>query len=215
MLHMEPCEHETKTVYVAVYDTWADWEVGHAIAHINRPQWQRQPGRYRVTTVGASLGPVTTAGGVRIVPDVALAEVSPHDGALLILPGGDLWDRGDDLAAFGRVAREFLAADVPVAAICGATAGMAREGLLDDREHTSAAAEYLAATGYKGGDHYRETPAMADGDLITAGPTEPVAFACEIFAKLDLYEPHVLDAWYRLFAHSDPSAFPVLMAAGS
>jgi hypothetical protein len=56
---------------------------------------------------------------------------------------------------------------------------------------------------------------MTDGDLITAGPTEPIAFAREIFAKLDLYEPHVLDAWYRLFAHSDPSAFPVLMAAGS
>jgi hypothetical protein len=83
-----------------------------------------------------------------------------------------------------------------------------------DREHTSAAAEYLAATGYHGGGRYREAPAVTDGDLITAGPTEPVAFAREIFARLDLYEPQVLEAWFRLFAHSDPSAFPVLMAAG-
>jgi hypothetical protein len=36
---------------------------------------------------------------------------------------------------------------------------------------------------------------MTDDDLITADPTEPVAFAREIFAKLDLYEPHVLGAW--------------------
>jgi hypothetical protein len=67
---------------------------------------------------------------------------------------------------------------------------------------------------HRGGSHYREAPALTDGDLITAGPTEPVAFAREIFAKLDLYEPHVLDAWFRLFGHSDASAFPVLMAAG-
>ncbi|MFI9102254.1 DJ-1/PfpI family protein [Streptomyces fildesensis] len=212
---METREHETKTVYVAVYDTWSDWEVGHAIAHINSAQWQRRPGRYQVRTVGSSTEPVTTAGGVRIAPDVSLAGISPQEAALLILPGAGLWDVSDDLAAFGHAAREFLAAGVPVAAICGATAGLAREGLLDDREHTSAAAEYLAATGYQGGDHYLEAAAVTTGDLITAGPTEPVAFAREIFAKLDLYEPHVLDAWYRLFAHSDGSAFPVLMAAGS
>jgi hypothetical protein len=51
--------------------------------------------------------------------------------------------------------------------------------------------------------------------VITAGPTEPVAFAREVFAALDLYEPEVLEAWVRLFADSDASAFPVLMAAGA
>ncbi|MDJ0344135.1 DJ-1/PfpI family protein [Streptomyces sp. H10-C2] len=221
---METREYETqqtrqaqpkKIVHVAVYDTLADWETGHAIAHINSPQWQREPGRYQVRTVGMSPEPVTTAGGVRIVPDTVLGELRPQDSALLILTGAYAWDLGEDNAAFARTAREFLAAGVPVAAICGATAGLAREGLLDDREHTSAAAEYLAATGYRGGEHYRETDALTGGDLITAGPTEPVAFAREIFAKLDLYEPDVLDAWYRLFANSDASAFSVLMAAGS
>ncbi len=205
--------YTTKTVYVAVYDTWADWEVGHAIAHINSPQWQREPGRYRVRTVGSNLEPMTTAGGVRVLPEVALTDVQPHDSALLILPGASLWDSGDDLAGFARLARRFLVDGVPVAAICGATAGLARAGLLDDRKHTSGAAEYLAATGYRGSHRYVEADAVTDDDLITAGPTEPVAFAREVFARLDLYEPHVLDAWYRLFAHSDASAFGVLMAA--
>ena len=40
-------------VHMAVYDTLADWEVGHATAHINGDDWQREPGRYRVRTVGA------------------------------------------------------------------------------------------------------------------------------------------------------------------
>ncbi len=33
-----------------------------------------------------------------------------------------------------------------------AMAGLARAGLLDERNHTSAAVDYLAATGYRGSD---------------------------------------------------------------
>jgi len=36
------------TVHVAVFDTFADWETGYATAHIRRPSWQREPGRYAV-----------------------------------------------------------------------------------------------------------------------------------------------------------------------
>ncbi|HEX5568587.1 MAG TPA: DJ-1/PfpI family protein, partial [Streptomyces sp.] len=108
----------------------------------------------------------------------------------------------------------FLDAGVPVAAICGAVTGLAREGLLDDRDHTGAAAGALAATGYRGGDHYREVDACTDGDLITAGPSEPVAFAREILARLDVFPPDVLDAWFRLFRHSDAGAYEVLAARG-
>lgn len=199
----------SKTVYLAVYPTFADWETGHTTAHLT------QSG-YEIRTVGASLDPVSTMGGVRIQPDVTLDDIHPgSDGgaALLILTGAQLWDMGDALAPFARKAREFLAAGVPVAAICGATAGLAREGLLDDRLHTSAAAGYLAATGYQGGECYVETDAVTGGDLITAGPTEPVAFAREVFGKLGVYEGEVLDAWYRLFHNSDLSAYEVLMAA--
>lgn len=99
---------------------------------------------------------------------------------------------------------------LPVAAICGATAGLAREGLLDDRAHTGAVSYYLEATGYRGGKHYRDVDAVTDGNVITAGPTEPVAFAREIFALLGVYEGEKLDAWYRLFKNSDASAFAVL-----
>ncbi|MEU3725808.1 DJ-1/PfpI family protein [Streptomyces sp. NPDC031705] len=197
-----------KPVHLAVYDTWADWETGHTTAHL------AQRG-HRIRTVGFAAGtPVTTMGGVRILPDLALAGLRPEDSALLILPGAALWDAGDGLAPFAAKAREFLAAGVPVAAICGATAGLAREGLLDGRPHTSADPSYLAAQpGYGGAARYVEADAVTAQDLITAGPTEPVAFAREVFARLGAYEPVVLDAWYRLFHDSDPSAFPVLMAA--
>ncbi|MFD3544720.1 type 1 glutamine amidotransferase family protein [Streptomyces sp. NPDC058655] len=200
-------ETPRKPVHLAVYDTYADWETGHTTAHLTRRG-------HRVRTVGLDAGtPVTTMGGLRVQPDMALSGLRPEDSSLLILTGADLWDSGEELAPFAAKAREFLAAGVPVAAICGATAGLARAGLLDDRAHTSAVSFYLAEQpGYGGAEHYVEADAVTDGDLITAGPTEPVAFAREVFARLGVYEPDVLDAWYRLFHDSDASAYPVLMA---
>ncbi|MGW2234761.1 type 1 glutamine amidotransferase family protein [Streptomyces sp. NPDC001759] len=193
----------SKSVHLAVYDTLADWETGYATAYLARAG-------YRVRTVGASAAPVRSIGGLRVEPDLVLDDVRPEDSELLILPGADLWDSGDDLAPFARKAREFLDAGTPVAAICGATAGLAREGLLDDRDHTSAVSFYLAATGYGGGGRYVEADAVTDGNLITAGPTEPVAFAREVFRLLGVYEGKVLDAWYRLFHDSDAEAYAVL-----
>ena len=76
-------------------------------------------------------------GGLRITPDIALAELRPEDSAMLILAGGDRWDQ-NPIASFRAAARSFLTAGVPVAAICGATYGLALEGLLDDRAHSYA-----------------------------------------------------------------------------
>ncbi|MFF4248156.1 DJ-1/PfpI family protein [Streptomyces sp. NPDC001822] len=197
------------TVHLAVYDTFADWEPGFATAHLTRHG-------HTVRTVGLTTGTVTTMGGLRVQPDLALGELSPGDSGLLLLTGASLWDTGGTLAPFARAARTFLDAGVPVAAICGATAGLAREGLLDDRFHTSAVSFYLAATGYAGGAHYVEADAVTDpadaarGALITAGPTEPVAFAREILGLLGVYGPEKLDAFHRLFHDSDPSAYEVL-----
>jgi putative intracellular protease/amidase len=199
-------------VHLFVLDGLSDWEPGYAVAGINTPQFQRQPGRYAVQTVSLGGRAVTTAGGLRIQPDRALEGLTPADSAMLILPGGASWDQGRNTEAV-ECARAFLAAGVPVAAICGATAGLARGGLLDNRPHTSNAREYLAATGYRGGAHYRDEPVVADGDLITAPAMAPLELARAIFARLALYEPAVLEAWYGLFSTRQPRYYADLLAA--
>ncbi|MGY0502045.1 DJ-1/PfpI family protein [Nocardia sp. FBN12] len=199
----------TKTVHVAVYDTLADWEVGAATAHIANGAWHREPGTFEVKTVGLTSDPITTIGRMRIIPDMTLADLDPADSAMLILPGADLWD-GDDLNPFADKAKQFVDAGVPVAGICGATFGLAKAGLLDDRAHTSNVAEYLVYSGYSGAEHYVEAPAVTDSDVITADSMSPFEFAREIFARLGLYEPHVLEAWYKLFAQKDPAGYAVL-----
>jgi putative intracellular protease/amidase len=204
---------DTRAVYVYVTDTMADWELGHAIAHISKPSWQRAPGRYEVRTVGATREPVRTMGGVLIVPDTTFAEISPHDSAMLMLPGAETWDDAERHAAAIEAARAFLAAGTSVAAICGATFGLAAAGLLDDRIHTSNAVIFLASSGYRGAHLYREQRAITDRGLITASGCHPVDFAVEVFRALDLYEPAVLEAWHGLYTTGEERHYAVLAAA--
>ncbi|MCZ1001005.1 DJ-1/PfpI family protein [Streptomyces mirabilis] len=192
-------------VHLAVYDTYADWETGHTTAYLARA------GR-EIRTVGPTREPVTTIGGLRIQPDLALDELRPEDSSLLILTGADLWDTSDDLTPFARKARAFLDAGVPVAAICGRRPGSPARAPRRPGPHQCRVL-YLAATGYRGGGRYADTDAVTDGNLVTAGPTEPVAFAREVLRLLGVYEGEVLDAWYRLFHDSDASAYAVLEKA--
>ncbi len=194
------------TVHLFVFDGMADWEAAFAIASIQNPQFQLRPGRYRIQTVARSLAPVKTMGGVRILPDVTTDEVCPAASSLLLLPGGPLWESGGNLEALER-ALAFVDAGVPVAAICAATLALARTGLLDDRLHASNDAAYLAASGYRGRQLYRNVPAITDGNLITASGLAPLEFAYEISRLLDLYSPPTLEAWYTLYKHGNAAKF--------
>ncbi|MGA7257775.1 MAG: DJ-1/PfpI family protein [Terracidiphilus sp.] len=195
-----------KAVYLFVFGGMADWEPAFATAAINNPAFQRQPGRYRVVTAGAAGASIVTMGGLRILPETTLRETEPANSALLMLPGGQAWEQGGNGEAVDA-ARQFLAAGVPVAAICAATLALARAGLLDDRRHTSNAAAYLAASGYKGAGLYSDAPAVTDGNVITASGVAPIEFAREIFRKLELYEDAVVEAWFALYRHGDASQY--------
>lgn len=197
-----------RTAHVAIYDTLADWEVGHLLAELRTGRFTGTP--FDVVSVAESGKPVTTMGGMRMLPDAILADLDPAGSDLLVLPGALMWDTGGG-EQFATAAKRFLDAGVPVAAICGATAGLARAGLLDERNHTSAAAEYLAATGYAGRNRYVDERAVVDRDLVTAGPQSPVQFARATLGRLGLASPETLEAYEGVFHRSDPASFPTLM----
>lgn len=201
-----------QTVHLAVYDTLADWEYGYAVSAINDPQYQHEPDRYQVVTVGPTREPVTTMGGVKIIPDMSIDELTPDQSAMLILAGAHTWFTANQ--EFSAAARRFLDAGVPVAAICGATYGLADAGLLDDREHASGSMEFLALSeNYHGAEKFQNVPAHTDGPLITASPAAPLEFAREILATLELYRPDVLKAWYGFFSTGDAAQYYALMDA--
>ena len=200
-----------ETIHLAIYDTMADWEVGYVVAHINSPEFQKTSARFEVKTVGSSLDPITTKGGLRVLPDLTLEMLKPQHSRMLLLPGADIAAHGgiDD---FVEKAAEFLQANIPVAAICGATAALARKGLLDHVPHTSNVKMFLEMVGYQGAEHYQEQLVVTAGNLITASGVAPIEFAIEIFRKLDLYSDRTLRAWSKLYKDQNAQGFFELMA---
>ncbi len=200
-----------ETIHLAIYDTMSDWEVGYVVAHLNSPEFQKTPTRFQVKTVGASLEPIVSKGGLRILPDLSLSMLEPQDSRMLILPGADSAATGG-IDEFVKKAAQFLKAGVPVAAICGATAALAKFGLLDALPHTSNAKIVLEMVGYKGGFHYQDKLAVTSGNVITASGIAPIEFAMEIFRKLDVYSEATLQAWYKLYRDQNPEGFYELVA---
>ena len=198
-------------VHLFVPNTMADWEPAYAIAHINRPMPGMASG-FRVTTVGIDRTPVRSMGGLTIVPETSLPELHARHSAMLILPGADTWsDSSTDPAL--EMAKEFVEAGVPVAAICGATFGLARAGLLDDRRHTSNDPGWLASSGYRGAAYYVREPAVEDQGVITASMAAALEFAKLILGRLGVFSGRALEAWYGLYKTGSPACYAELMEA--
>jgi putative intracellular protease/amidase len=125
---------ENCTVHFFVFDGMADWEAAFAVAAIQNSQFQLNQGYFTVTTAARYHAPITTMGGVRILPHMTIDEVFPAESSLLILPGGPAWETGGNLEALER-AHAFVEDGVPVAAISEATLALARTGLLDSLGH--------------------------------------------------------------------------------
>jgi putative intracellular protease/amidase len=190
-------------------DTMADWEYGYLTAGL---AWAGDE-RFRLRVLGAGPGPVTTKGRLRVETDGDLGSVEEDRVAMLVLPGADSWGTGHE-AALGLAVR-LLGRSVPVAAICGATLGLARAGVLDERDHTSNARDFLLASGYTGAHRYRDEPVVEDHDVITAPATKPVDFAAAIFRRLQVFPPSVVDAWYGLYTTGERRFFDELAGAGA
>jgi putative intracellular protease/amidase len=183
--------------HILVFDGYADWEPGFALAEI------RRSGGLEVVSVGFDDATVRSMGGLRVVPDTTLDRVTPEEVRLFLLPGGDAWEGDYPRPGLNAALAALRAADVPVAAICGATIAAARAGLLDDRAHTSNERAYLEqhAPEYRGSARYVDELAVRDRGVITASGAAPVDFAREIFEELDIFSEADRAVWYHLFKH--------------
>lgn len=185
------------SIHILVFDGFADWEPAYALAEL------RRSGNHEVVSVGFTTDEVTSMGGLRVRPDCALADVRADQVRMLILPGGDMWEREDAYprARFESFIAELLAAKRPVAAICGATVAMARAGVLDDRRHTSNMLSYLRqnALSYRGEEFYETRAAVRDRGVITGSGLGAVDFAREIFAELAVFNAADQAVWYDMF----------------
>ena len=200
-------------LYLFITDTLADWESGHILAELHSGRYLKDPAqKFTVIPCGLSRDPVTTMGGIRIVPEALIRDIGPGKGDLLLLPGADTWLDPSMEPCLAKV-REVLDGGTVVAAICGATLALGNAGMLDNRPHTSndLMALKMFCPRYRGERFYTGEPAVTDGNLITASGLAPVEFAYHVFRRLDIMRPSSLEAWHGLFATRKPEYFFALM----
>ncbi|MFC7782859.1 type 1 glutamine amidotransferase family protein [Rossellomorea sp. GCM10028870] len=204
---------QTTKAFLYVLDTMSDWEYGYLIAELNSGRYfKKEAAPIKVMTVGATKEMITTMGGLSIKPDISLDECTLEREDLLILPGGTTWSEDIHQPILERVGQALELGTV-VAAICGATEGLANMGYLDTRKHTSNNLEYtkMVCSNYKGETFYESGPAIADGNLITASGIAPLEFAMEVLKKIDVFKPDTLHSWYNLNKTHQPQYFFELM----
>lgn len=204
---------QTKKAYLYVFHTMSDWEYGYLIAELNSGRYFKNDlAPLKVVTVGATKEMITTMGGLNIKPDISLDECTLESKDLIILPGGTTW--GEDIhQPILKKVGEALKLGTIVAAICGATEGLANIGYLDSRKHTSNNLEYMkmVCPNYKGEEFYERGPAVSDENLVTASGIAPLEFTTEVLKILDVFAPDTLHSWYNLHKTHRPEYFFQLM----
>jgi putative intracellular protease/amidase len=168
------------TIVTILSEGYADWET----ALLNAGARQYYGIETRFATPGGK--PVTSAGGLRVMPDLAVEDIDVAAIDALVVNGGTAWSR-EDAPEIGAVLVAARDAGKTVAGICDATLALARAGLLDTVRHTSNSPDNLGHTGYAGKALYQDQPsAVVDGRIVTAPGTAPVSFMGAVLETLGL-----------------------------
>lgn len=174
-----------KKAYVLIFDNLADWEIGMACFELNNGHG------LEIVTVGLTNAPVKTLGGIKILPDVTLAEVDPQNAAVLILPGGvmDVYLRNDP--QLENLLRSFRQNNIVIGGICGGAVYLAMLGLFkpgimhtadyEDFEQMVPNYEYQKAW-------FRDVNGVCDQGLVTAQGSAPNEFAYYLAKALCFYD---------------------------
>lgn len=125
------------------------------------------------------------------LPDTTLAEVSPDDFDLLIIPGGDFARLPDN-----KLLNDFISGmhhrKKIIGAICGGTLLLGKLGILDHKNFTGYARGYefdqKTLEKYFPNANYTGEDVVVDGNIVTAQGQAFVEFGVEIYDLAGFYE---------------------------
>ena len=200
-------------VFIYVIDELADWELSFLSAELNSGRYFKDKTQsIEIVKAADNLEARQTMGGITIRPDCRIDDMNISSSDILILPGSDNWFEKKHEPILLK-AKTYIEQDIKVAAICGATLGLANVGALDNRRHTSNDKRFLmrVCKNYKGEHLYENTPAVTDGNLITATGIAPLEFTFEVLKLLNVFKEDTLINWYKLYTTKESEYFFKLM----
>lgn len=185
---------KNRTCALFVFDGFADWEPALVTAGLNNFS------DLCIKTFSLTGQPVISAGGLEINPQTNLDQMKAMDIDLLLLPGGEAWERGENLEMIPLV-KQVVENKKRVAAICAATTFLGNLGLLDHIPHTSNSLDYLKqhCPEYGGDPFYLTEPCVSAQNIITANGAAMVEFAYEILKIFSMLDDGTLEAWQELY----------------
>lgn len=184
----------TDKIHVYLFDGYSDWEIAFLTPEIHKSE------AFDIIYFADTKAPVTSMGGLTVIPNMALTDINADDVEMLVIPGGNIWLNGNK-QSIDTLVNQLHEKKKSIAAICGATIYLAQLGILDSVKHTSNDLGYLKAVvpNYKGEDCYTATLACSDAHLITANGVAPIEFARAIFDKIKLNSAEDIEKWFQLF----------------
>ena len=147
------------------------------------PLYRLQEAGWAVDVAAPERGCITGKRGYEVLAGISFADVDPGAYAALVIPGGKAPAAIRDLPPVTAIARAFLTAGKPVAAICHGPQVLVTAGLLAGRKATCyrTVAEELRAAGAE----YVDQEVVVDGSLVTSRqPADLPAFMRELMRLL-------------------------------
>ncbi len=183
-----------KKIFVFLFDGFSDWEIAYLTPEIKKSE------NFELVYFSKEGKSISSMGGLQILPDTSLNVIAKDDIDLLILPGGNAWEKGEN-NEIEQLTKDVFDSGNTIAAICAATTYLGQLGILNDLKHTSNDLNYLKAIApkYIGETNYENKLAVSDRNIITANGIAPIEFAKEIFTKIELYDLDHIEKWFQLF----------------
>jgi len=173
-----------KDVLCFVYKKFVDFESVLACSYLNESD------DYNIKYIAYDKTPVISSGGLKIIPDKIVSDISDTKEIYgLLIPGGSEREFRPELKSLiQRLNNEKKL----VAAICAGPEFLAKSGILNEKKYTTTLEpDYYKEKGDPDPfprDNYVESRLVIDSNLITAKGYAFVDFALEIWKYFGLYE---------------------------
>jgi transcriptional regulator GlxA family with amidase domain len=173
---------KSSTCSAFLFDGFMDHQIARVMAGLNRC------GDFVLETFSTKKQAITAASGLHVMPNTHLTVLDPEDIDILLLPGGDLWEKGDNLEIFPLIAA--LAGRRPVIAIGSAVLGLADIGLLDNIRHTGASPGYIKhyCPEYDGAAFFADEACVSARGIITIKDEEPPGFGLSTGERAEILQ---------------------------
>ncbi len=173
-----------KTILCFLYDSFSEFEMTLACYYINLEE------DFQIIYIGYKKSPIKSAGGLSVIPDKTVEEISSiKDVEGIIIPGGIERIVKPELE---KLIKELNDDKKLIAAICAGPEFLAKIGLLKGKKYTTTVSPSEFEEKNKEDpfprESYVEARIVRDDNLITAKGSAFTDFALEIWDFLNIYE---------------------------